>query len=977
MLKKESKILALFITFVLIFNIILPVISNAANDTTIGLVNAEGEGEPIFVKEGETFSVNVEFKNPIEDAHALTGIVEFDTSKLEIVNLAPYDDETYVITGIGNIGASINISEWHQGSNNIGFAHTSDFGSIKEGTSMTIEFRVKEGATGSFDISLQNVVYADARTATEVYYPITTTTQTLTGTIETPLESISLNKTETIIGVGSSEQLTVNYYPEETTDSKNVTWESSATSIATVENGVVKGIAPGEAVITANCNGKTASCTVTVTSKLQSISINKSTVELAKGQTEQLSIIYNPENTTDNKTVTWESSNPEIATIDPNTGLVTAIENGTTTITATSAVSGIEPATCKVTVSTKLQYIFFEQELTSMNRGEEETLTVGYFPEDTTDSKDVTWLSTNESVAKVENGKVTALGIGTTTIIADCNGKKVETTIEVKAPLESIDIGENFALDPLQEKDLVVTYNPSDTTDPRTIVWSSSDESVAKIENGKVTALKPGTTTITAKCGTITDSITVTVNEIPMEGIAVNTPSATIAKGETVQLSVIYYPENTTDNRQVTWTSEDDSIADVDENGLVTAVKVGTTTIKAQVGNWEATCEIEVNAPLKGITLNENKVTLYKGTTENTTNLSVIYDPIDTTDVKDVTWTSQNPSVATVEDGVVTAVGAGSAIIEAKVGEFVATCEVEVKVPLTGISIKDSTELIKNQSETLVVTYEPEDTTDDRTVVWQSSDNSVATVDENGKVTGLKEGTATITAKVGEYTAECEVNVKEIKLEGITIDNKIDTLLKGQNAQLGVIFTPENTTDDKMVTWSSSDESIVAIDESGKVTALKAGTVTITVTSGNFKDSFELTVEEIALTGIEIETENGLTNLKEGESLQLYIKYMPENTTDNRNVVYTSSDESVLTVDENGKVAALNAGTAIVTAVAENGVKTQIKLTVEQEEVVVEEPEKEQEVVESPQTGDINIAFYIGLMVISLVGIVKSIRKRK
>lgn len=977
MLKTKSKTLALFITLILLLNMILPVMSNAVEDTTIGIYNTAGEDEPILVKEGDTFSVDVKFENPIQDAHALTGIVKFDSSKLEIVNKAPYDGESYVITGIGNIGASINISEWHEGSDEIGFAHTSDFGNIRGGTSITVEFRVKDGATGTFDISLQNVVYADARTAQEVVYPITTEPQTITGTIETPLDSISLNKTETTIGVGSSEILNVTYHPEETTDDKTVTWVSDNNAIATVDNqGNVTAVAPGDAVITATVGNAKASCTVHVTSELLSIAINKSEVELAKGQTEQLSINYNPQNTTDSKEVTWESSNPEVATVDPNTGLVTAIENGTTTITATSVVDGVEPATCTVNVSTKLQYIFFEgEDLTSMNRGDEETLTVGYYPADTTDDRTITWTSTDESVATVVDGKITALKIGTTTIIASCNGKTVETTIEVKAPLVSIDIGENFELDPLQEKQLTVTYNPDDTTDSRTVTWESSDEEVATVVNGKVTALKPGTTEITATCGNITDSITVTVNEVPLTGIAINTPSTTIAKGETETLSVIFYPDNTTDDRTIIWTSEDDTIATV-ENGVVTAVGVGTTTIKAQVGIWEATCEVEVNAPLKGITLDKNKVTLNKGTAEDTVELNVIYNPTDTTDNKDVTWTSKNQSVATVENGIVTAVGAGTAIIEAKVGEFTATCEVEVKVPLTGISIKDSTELIKNQSETLVVTYEPADTTDDRTVTWTSSDEAIAKIDENGKVTALKEGTVTITAKVGEYTDECEVTVKEIKLEGITINNTIDTLIKGQSAQLGVIYTPDNTTDNKVATWTSSDETIATIDENGKVTALKAGTVTITATSGNFTDSFELTVEEIALTGIEIKTENDKTALKEGETLQLDINFLPENTTDSKDVVYISSNESVITVDENGKVTAIKPGTAVVTVVAENGIKTQIELTVEQEEVV-EEPEKEQEVVESPQTGDINIVFYIGLMVVSLVGIVKSIRRRK
>ena len=977
MLKSKSKLLALFLMLVLLFNLIMPIISNAADQTSIGLVNAAGEGKEILVSEGETFEVNVEFKIPLENALSLAGVVKFDDTKLELVNKVLKEDTTYAVTGIKQLGGSINFAEWdsENDSDTIAFAHSSDYGSLKEGTSLTLEFKVKDGARGTFDISIEGVKYSDAK-ADETQYPILQNPGLIRGTIKVPLESISLNKTETTLGVGSSEKLAVTYNPAETTDSKTVEWTSDTPSVATVDaNGKVTAVAPGDAIITATCGDKTATCKVNVTLALQSISINKSTVELEKGQTEQLAISYNPSNTTDSKEIDWTSSKPDVATVDQN-GLVTAKTNGTTVITAKSAVDGIKEATCTINVVTKLQSISLDKTNLEMNKGTTQTLKVSYNPVDATNIKTTTWTSSDESVAKVVDGTITAVKPGNATIYVSCNGFTAQATVNVKSYLESISIGEDFALDPSQEQKLIVTYNPTDTTDSKTVTWISSNPEVATVDaEGNVKALTPGNTIITATCGKFSDDITLTVNEVPMEGIAISTPSLTINRGESQELKVIFYPENTTDDRNATWASSDESVVKV-ENGVITAVGAGKATIEVTVGEYTDKCEIEVKVPITGISMNSSKVSLVKG---DTATLQVNITPVDTTDDTTIAWSSKNEDVATVdENGVVTAVGAGNAIIEAKVGEFTTTCEVEVNVPLTGIEIKDSTTLIKNQSEILTVTYLPEDTTSDKTVTWTSSDETVAVVDENGKVTGLKEGKAVITAKVGEFTSDCTVEVKEIKLEGIAISNKLDVMYKQQYIQLEILYTPENTTDDKTIEWSSSDETVATVSETGHLLALKQGTTTITAKSGNLTDSFELTVKEIPLTALKINAET--QNLKVGESLKLEAEFIPNNSTEYRTLEWTSSDESIITVDNQGNVTAVKPGKAIVTAVAYNGVKTQIELTVEEEDVTTSQDNKdegkEEEKVESPQTGDINIAFYIGLMIVSLVGIIKSIKRK-
>lgn len=1010
---KRTKILASLLLIAILFSFVPPIISNAQDQTSIEIVNHAGEGESILVEEGDTFIIDVNFKNPTAGIRSLTGLLEFDDSKLEIVNKVASDETSYAISDIGEgsdvIARTISFVAWDEVEqpDTIAFAFYNEpaRGDLKEGLAFQVQFRVKEGATGSFDISLKNVEYADDINNEDYQlYPITTGNK-ITGKVREPLESIALNKTATTLEAGKSETLKVTYSPETTTDAKEITWSSSNENIAKVDqNGKVTAVAPGTAGETATITATSsisgvapATCKVTVTSKLQSISINQSTLEMGKGQTETLSVIYMPANTTDSKEVTWDSTNKEVATVDQN-GKVTAVGNGTTTITATSSVSGVAPASCTVTVTSKLQYIYFDETEMTINKGETKELVVKYMPEDTTDSKDLTWTSDRPNIVEVDNGRVEAKAVGTANITANCNGKTATITVEVKNPLTGIEIiGGDIEVLPGQKPTLEVSYDQEDTTDSKTIIWSTSAPDIVSISaTGKIEALKPGTAEITATCGNIVDTIVVTVLEVPAEKIAFESEKINLNKNGTAETKIIFYPENTTDSKTVEYTSLDPEIADVDENGVITAKSAGTTTITAKAGDLTAECEVTVKVPLTGISLNNSKIELVKGKTEQ---LNVIFNEEDTTDDKTITWTSLNENVATVdENGNITARGSGTATIQAQVGNYIVLCEVTVKVPLTGISMKESTTLIKNQTETLVVNYNEPDTTDDKTITWKSEDPTIATVDENGKVTAIKEGKTTVTAKVGDFEAECIVIVEEIKLEGIAISNKIDTLLKGQETKLEIVYTPENTTDSKDVKWTSSDEAILSVDEEGNVKALKAGKATITAVSGDFTDSLEITVREIPITGMEIKAEKN--TLKIGEKLLLNMVFTPENTTMSKEVTYIVSDDAILSVDEEGKVTALKPGKAVVTAVSENGIFAQIELTVENEEISQEEnnnnnnngnqeetkneesessstsqKSENTQKVESPKTGDINIALYGILMIVSLIGILKFRKK--
>ena len=479
----------------------------------------------------------------------------------------------------------------------------------------------------------------------------------------------------------------------------------------------------------------------------------------------------------------------------------------------------------------------------TITKGNSETLTATITPTNAT-NKTVTWTTSNSSIATVSGGKVTAVAAGTATITAKSNnGKTATCTVTVTNPtvaVTGITLNKtSTTITKGNSETLTATITPSNATN-KTVTWTTSNSSIATVSGGKVTAVAAGTATITAKSNngkTATCTVTVVNPTVAVTGILLNKASATITKGNTETLIATITPSNAT-NKTVTWTTSNSSIATV-SGGKVTAVAAGTATITAKSNNGKtATCTVTVVNPtvaVTGITLNKTSTTITKGNTET---LTATITPTNATD-KTVTWTTSNSSIATVSAGKVTAVAAGTATITAKSNNGkTATCTVTVTEPtveVTGITLnKTSTTITKGNSETLTATITPTNATD-KTVTWTTSNSSIATV-SGGKVTAVAAGTATITAKSNNgKTATCTVTVVNptVAVTGITLNKTSTTIIKGNTETLTATITPTNATD-KTVTWTTSNSSIATVS-SGKVTAVAAGTATITAKSNNGK----------------------------------------------------------------------------------------------------------------------------------------------
>ncbi len=218
---------------------------------------------------------------------------------------------------------------------------------------------------------------------------------------------------------------------------------------------------------------------------------------------------------------------------------------------------------------------------------------------------------------------------------------------------------------------LSATVLPVSATN-KNVSWKSSNTSVATVDaNGKVTAVAAGTAniTVTTEDGnkTATCKVTVTASEIKPTAIALNQTTLSLKKGETEALTASFTPEDATDT-DVTWSSDDTSVATVNESGLVTAIAKGTATVTVTLvsdSKIKATCEVTVTeestvVKTTAVTLNKKTLSLEKNATET---LTVTFDPKDATD-KVVEWSSSNTSVATVDaNGKVTAVAKGTATV--------------------------------------------------------------------------------------------------------------------------------------------------------------------------------------------------------------------------------------------------------------------------------------------------------------------------
>ena len=289
----------------------------------------------------------------------------------------------------------------------------------------------------------------------------------------------------------------------------------------------------------------------------------------------------------------------------------------------------------------------------------------------------VTWSSSNPSVATVVNGLVTAVGAGEADIIAVSEGETQVCKVLVENAISKLQLEPEKLTMQVGQKQQVRAEADADLSDIR---WFSSNEKIATVDNGLVTAVAVGTVAIEAMCDGVLASCEVTVSAAELTTITLTPGNAVLKVGGTVQFTAA--PNAGAKLGELVWSSSDTAVAVV-ENGKVTAVGSGEAVITVSCDGVTALCEVMVTAAaLTSITITPDTAVMTTGET-----IELTAAPNAGAELKDIVWSSSDAAVAAVENGKVTAIAPGKAVIKAVCGSVQAVCHVTVNAPLTALEM--------------------------------------------------------------------------------------------------------------------------------------------------------------------------------------------------------------------------------------------------------------------------------------------------
>ena len=332
---------------------------------------------------------------------------------------------------------------------------------------------------------------------------------------------------------------------------------------------------------------------------------------------------------------------------------------------------------------------------------------------------------------------------------------------------------------------------------------------------------------------------------VPVTAVKLSASSLALTEGDVARLTATVEPADATD-KTVVWSSDSPEIAEVDQEGNVTAKSEGEAVITAVSGDVSGTCTVVVSKriiPVTSVAVIPEYVELTEGDSKA---LMVRIQPSDATD-KTVVWSSDAPEIVEVSDGGrITAMSEGTAVITATSGDVSGTCTVVVSkriIPVTSVAvIPEYVELTEGDSKALMVRIQPSDATD-KTVVWSSDAPEIVEVSDGGRITAMSEGTAVITATSGDVSGTCTVVVSKpyIPVSSVKINLSSLELTQGEVVSLTVTVEPANATD-KTVVWRSDDSDVASVDQEGNVTAVSQGNTVITAECGDMSATCVVTV---------------------------------------------------------------------------------------------------------------------------------------
>lgn len=526
---------------------------------------------------------------------------------------------------------------------------------------------------------------------------------------------------------------------------------------------------------------------------------------MGKGTTQQLKAKVSPDDKVGQ--VVWSSSNESVLTVDAN-GLVTAVGDGTASITAT--VDGVCATTDAITVTTPVVKVSGVK-LSAANLklavgGEPSTLTATVEPDNAT-NKNVSWSSSDPTVATVVAGVVTPVkaGAATITVTTEDGGHSAACKVTVIQPATGITLDkQKVALVGAAVEQLKAAVVPAEAN--QTVVWKSSNESVATVDQaGKVTPVSKGTATITASTedGNYSQDCAVTVSN-PATNLAVDQSALNLKKGEegTVKVSLAGALAGEVDETKLALDDTGASKAfKVVDNGdgsyTVTALKTGSGSFVITAESLSQTVSVTVINPVQKVELNKTSLSLTVG--DASAKLSATVNPADADDAA-VSWTSSDSSVATVKDGVVTPLKAGTATITATCGDKTATCAVSVAArTIAGVASSDGTDVSVSAENDVAAGFAQNNNIS--LVVEKPTDLSDAA---NAAISGLEQGSTKVAEKLDIKLLKDGEAIENYDGMSFIVRVKMTAAMKALT-NLKVLYVAEDGSTQAMDTWIEGD----------------------------------------------------------------------------------------------------------------------------------------------------------------------------
>ena len=588
-----------------------------------------------------------------------------------------------------------------------------------------------------------------------------------------------------LASIGAQTVLTATAYNErgQRLPSVSIDWSSLGTGVARVdEEGRVTAMGPGSTRVVANarCCNKADTSAVVVTQQATSITISPKPTNVPVGGTKKLvvSALDAYSNPVPSTPVSWSSSNTTVATVSE--GTVSGLKSGTVKIRAASG-SLLDSATVtvgSVTITPSVSAVVVSPASMSIEvtKTREVWATVQDAAGNSLSGQSISWSSSNPAVATVSStGRVTGVASGTTTVKATSGGKtgsaEINVTSSIAPSLASVVISPATAT---LAKGNTLQLNASardasgNTLSGYTFAWSTLNPSIASVSSmGMVNALAAGTANISVSAGGKIASATITVTASANVARVVVTPDPVnfTALGASSSLSAAAYDAGgqVLAGTSMTWKSTNAMIASVDSLARVTARAVGTALIigTAVCCNKADTITVNVTQQIKSVSVSPHATSITSGTSGTLTgkaldgNAHVIPGAV-------LTWSTSNAAVATVINGIVAAVGSGTAVIRAASGTYKDSAFVTVSslsAPIASslsLNPPSATYMVGDSAKLSAIVKDQNGNTLSWAVTWTSSDPNVVSVSQ-GSVRALGTGVAVIRASTSSTLSDSSI----------------------------------------------------------------------------------------------------------------------------------------------------------------------------------------------------------------------------